>query len=270
MDTLLATTMATAGATPWPLIVGGGFFIGFLIGITGVGAGSLTTPLLISGVGVPPALAVGTDLLFAAITKASAAWRHQKLGNVDWPILRWLAAGSIPGALAVLAWLYFAQPDTHVLATYVRETLAAMLIISALAIGLYPFLMRNKPKPDDTNPPRIIETFGLGVVLGSVVALTSVGAGAIGVVVLTGLYPTLLARRTVGTDIVHAIPLTFVAGMGHAGLGNVDPMILAGLLAGSIPGIAIGSRITGLIPDWALRIALSLVLCYAAYVLWNK
>lgn len=263
MDVLLAT--------PWPLIVGGGFLIGFLIGITGVGAGSLTTPLLISGLGVPPALAVGTDLLFAAITKASAAWRHQKLGNVDWPILRWLAAGSIPGAVGVLGWLYFAQPDTHLLAKYVREALAVALIVSAVAIALYPFLMRNRVAPGDgDHPPRKLETFSLGVVLGSLVALTSVGAGAIGVVVLTGLYPTLLARRTVGTDIVHAIPLTFVAGMGHAGLGNVDPLILAGLLAGSIPGIAVGSRITGLIPDWALRIALSLVLCYAAYVLLTK
>jgi uncharacterized membrane protein YfcA len=261
MDALLAS--------PWLLIVGGGFFIGFLIGITGVGAGSLTTPLLISGVGVPPALAVGTDLLFAAITKASAAWRHQKLGNVDWPILRWLAAGSIPGALAVLAWLYFAEPNTDLLAKYVREALAVALIISAIAIALYPFLM--KPKAGDVlQPPRRLETFGLGIVLGSMVALTSVGAGAIGVVVLTGLYPALLARRIVGTDIVHAIPLTFVAGMGHAGLGNVDIMILAGLLAGSIPGIALGSRITGLIPDWALRIALSLVLSWAAYVLLSK
>lgn len=263
MDVLLAT--------PWPLIVGGGFIIGFLIGITGVGAGSLTTPLLISGVGVPPALAVGTDLLFAAITKASAAWRHQKLGNVDWPILRWLAAGSIPGAVGVLAWLYLAQPDTHVLATYVREVLACALIVSALAIGLYPILMRRKAvMPDHSLPPRRAETFAFGLLLGSLVALTSVGAGAIGVVVLTGLYPGLMARRIVGTDIVHAIPLTFVAGLGHAGLGNVDPMILAGLLVGSIPGIAIGSRITGIIPDWALRIALSLVLCYASYVLWNK
>jgi uncharacterized membrane protein YfcA len=263
MDALLAT--------PWPLVVGGGFVIGFLVGITGVGAGSLTTPLLISGAGVPPALAVGTDLLFAAITKASAAWRHQKLGNVDWPILRWLAAGSIPGALAVLGWLYLAQPDTHMLAKYVREGLAVTLVFSAIAIGLYPLLMRNKPKVQtDTWPPRKGETLGLGVVLGAMVALTSVGAGAIGVVVLTGLYPALLARRIVGTDIVHAIPLTFVAGMGHAGLGHVDLTILGALLLGSIPGIALGSRITGIIPDWALRIALALILLWAAWVLWNK
>jgi uncharacterized membrane protein YfcA len=260
MDALLAT--------PWPLIVGGGFVIGFLVGITGVGAGSLTTPLLISGAGVPPALAVGTDLLFAAITKASAAWRHQKLGNVDWPILRWLAAGSIPGALAVLAWIYFAEPNTHLLAKYVREGLAVMLVISAAAIALYPFLTRNRAvAQQDSHGPRKAETFGLGVLLGSMVALTSVGAGAIGVVVLTGLYPAL---RIVGTDIVHAIPLTFVAGMGHAGLGNVDLTILAALLVGSIPGIALGSRITGIIPDWALRIALSVILCWAAWVLWNK
>lgn len=258
-------------STPWPLIVGGGFLIGFLIGITGVGAGSLTTPLLISGVGISPTLAVGTDLLFAAITKASAAWRHHRLGNVDWPILRWLAAGSIPGALAIVAWLYFGEPDTDKLAKYVREALAIALIISAVAIGLHPLLNRRKlAGTNEAVPPRHFETFLLGLVLGSLVALTSVGAGAIGVVILTALYAALPARRIVGTDIVHAIPLTFVAGMGHAGLGNVDLTILAALLAGSIPGIAVGTRVTGIIPDWALRIVLALVLLYAAYVLLTK
>lgn len=263
MDVLLSS--------PWLLIVGGGLFIGFLIGITGVGAGSLTTPLLISGVGVPPAVAVGTDLLFAAITKASAAWRHQRLGNVDWGILRWLAAGSLPGAVAVLVWLWIAEPDTHVLAKYVREVLAVALIISAIAITGYPLLMRRRNTvAPETGGPRAIPTLGFGAILGAMVALTSVGAGAIGVAVLTGLYPALLARRVVGTDIVHAIPLTFVAGLGHAGMGHFDPWLLVGLLAGSLPGIAIGSRLTGIIPDWALRLSLSLVLLWAAYVLTTK
>ncbi len=258
---------------PWVLIVGGGFVIGFLIGITGVGAGSLTTPLLITGVGVPPHIAVGTDLLFAAITKASAAWRHQNLGNVDWPILGWLAAGSLPGAAAMLAWLFYAEPDTQVLAYYIKKGLAITLVVSAIAIALHPILRgRLEAVGLATNhqPPRPLPTVLFGIILGSFVALTSVGAGAIGVAVLTGLYPFLLARRVVGTDIVHAVPLTLLAGMGHAGMGHIDLTLLAGLLAGSVPGILIGSRITGRLPDWMLRIALSIILLYAAYLLVTK
>ena len=106
----------------WITIAASGFLIGFLVGMTGVGAGALTTPLLISGFAVPPAVAVGTDLLFASITKASAAWRHQRLGNVDWHILRALAAGSVPGAIGMLAWLSFAKPETHTLAQTIRHT----------------------------------------------------------------------------------------------------------------------------------------------------
>src|SRR5262245_9174680 len=117
MDVVLST---------WPLIIAGGFAVGFLVGLTGVGAGSLMTPFLISGIGVSPVLAVGTDLLFACITKASAAWRHHRLGNVDWPIVRWLALGSLPGAAVVLGWIYFAHPDTHVLAGIIRRMLAAV------------------------------------------------------------------------------------------------------------------------------------------------
>ncbi|MGZ5851533.1 MAG: sulfite exporter TauE/SafE family protein, partial [Hyphomicrobium sp.] len=112
----------------WPLIIGGGFCVGFLVGLTGVGAGSLMTPFLISGIGVPPVLAVGTDLLFASITKASAAWRHHALGNVDWPIVRWLATGSLPGALLMLTWIYFGAPDTQLLATLIRKILAGALV----------------------------------------------------------------------------------------------------------------------------------------------
>lgn len=257
-------------ADQWQLIVGGGFLIGFLIGITGVGAGSLTTPLLITGIGVPPAIAVGTDLLFASITKASAAWRHQRLGNVDWPILGWLAAGSLPGALSMLALLYVTKTDAHGLAIYIRQVLSVTLVVSSVAIAIHPWLRRHSPPEAHAVvhlPARGLPTLFFGFILGAMVTLTSVGAGAIGVAVLTGLYPALLARRVVGTDIVHAIPLTLVSGVGHAGMGHWDLWLLLALLAGSVPGIAIGSRITGLIPDWLLRIALSLVLLYAAYLL---
>jgi uncharacterized membrane protein YfcA len=253
-------------------IVGGGFIIGFLIGITGVGAGSLTTPLLI-WVGYPPHIAVGTDLLFASLTKASAAWRHQRLGNVNWGVLGWLALGSLPGAAAMLGWLYYAKPDTEFLAATIRQVLACALVVSSIAILVSAWLRRRQPPEAHAAidvPPRRLPTLVFGLVLGALVALTSVGAGAIGVAVLTGLYPMLLARRIVGTDIVHAIPLTFVSGLGHAGMGNLDLTLLAALLAGSVPGILFGSRITGLIPDWLLRVALATILLYAAYAIWNR
>jgi uncharacterized protein len=254
------------------LIVSGGFLIGFLIGITGVGAGSLTTPMLI-GFGFPPAIAVGTDLLFASITKASAALRHHRLGNVNWPILGWLAAGSLPGATIVVSWIYFSHADTHLMAAAIKKVLAVALIFSSIAIALMPLLRRKQPSEDagaEQSPPRKLPTFLFGLCLGAMVALTSVGAGAVGVAVLTGLYPMLLARRIVGTDIVHAVPLTLVSGLGHAGMGNLDVTLLCALLAGSVPGILIGSRLTGLIPDWLLRIVLSITLLYAAYLLMNK
>jgi uncharacterized membrane protein YfcA len=254
----------------WLLIVSGGFTVGFLVGLTGVGAGSLMTPFLISGIGISPVQAVGTDLLFASLTKASAAWRHHALGNVDWAIVRWLAAGSLPGALAMLAWIYLATPDTHVLATLIRKVLAGALIVSAIGVALYPWLKQYAMRAPDAAGPTLVRrgpTLALGLVLGMLVALTSVGAGAIGVVALTALYHSLSARRLIGTDIVHAIPLTFLAGASHFGMGNVDLPILGLLLVGSVPGIALGSRITGLVPDWFLRIVLAIVLLWAAYSL---
>lgn len=247
----------------------GGFGVGFLVGLTGVGAGALMTPMLITGFGVNPAIAVGTDLLFASITKASAAVRHHRMGNVDWRILKWLALGSLTSATATLAWLYFAAPDTSRMASTIRATLAVLLVASAIIIPLCPRLlcaMNRDDVPLDV-PPRPASTLAFGLVLGCLVTLTSVGAGAIGVAVLSLLYPALLARRIVGTDVVHAIPLAFLSGAGHLGLGHVDWSILATLLCGSIPGILIGSRLTGTLPDWLLRITLSLVLLYAAYLL---
>ncbi|MCK5550592.1 MAG: sulfite exporter TauE/SafE family protein [Hyphomicrobiaceae bacterium] len=254
----------------WPVIIIGGFTVGFLVGLTGVGAGSLMTPFLISGIGISPVLAVGTDLLFASITKASAAWRHHALGNVDWGIVRWLAMGSLPGALVMLAWLYLIGPDTHAISMIIRKVLAGALMVSATGIALYPWLKRNASPAADANAPTVVRkgpTLILGLVLGTLVALTSVGAGAIGVVALTVLYHSLSARRLIGTDIVHAIPLTFLAGITHFGMGNVNLEILGLLLLGSVPGIALGSRITGLVPDWFLRVVLAFVLVWAAYSL---
>jgi hypothetical protein len=257
----------------WPLIIAGGFCVGFLVGMTGVGAGSLMTPFLITHVGVQPALAVGTDLLFASITKASAAAPHHSFGNVNWRIVRWLAAGSVPGAIAMLALIEWLEPDLEVMAHVIKTALVTALIISSIAILIYPFITRGKWKEGaeaTQHPIRPLPTLLLGLLLGSIVTLTSVGAGAIGVVVLTLLYPALKTRHLIGTDIVHAVPLTLVSGLGHLGMGNTNFTLLGLLLLGSLPGIAIGSRLTGRLPEWFLRAALAAILVFAAYQLSSK
>jgi len=257
----------------WLEVVAGGFGVGFLVGMTGVGAGSLMTPFLITQVGVQPALAVGTDLLFASITKASAAAPHHAFGNVNWRIVGWLAAGSVPGAIAMLSLIEWLQPDLVAMANIIKTSLVVALVASSIAILAYPFVTRGKWKDAaeaPQHPIRPLPTLLLGLVLGSVVTLTSVGAGAIGVVVLTLLYPTLRTRHLIGTDIVHAVPLTLVSGLGHLGMGNTNFTLLGLLLIGSLPGIALGSRLTGRLPEWMLRAALSVILVFAAYSLWAK
>lgn len=258
----------------WALgLIASGAVIGFLVGMTGVGAGSLTTSLLIAIFSVPPSAAVGTDLLFAAMTKSTAAWRFQKYKSIDWTILSWLAAGSLPGTLATLAWLNWLHPDTATLANFIRKTLGVVLILSAIANLTFPWLLRRQQRVD-TPPPlsasRKIATTVLGLTIGCMVVLTSVGAGAIGMVALLVLFPTISIRRLIGTDIVHAIPLALVAGLGHLSLGNIDIVALGFLLAGSVPGIAAGVRATGSAPDWLIRNGLAAVLAAAAVLLLTK
>jgi uncharacterized protein len=257
----------------WPVgLVISGAVVGFLVGMTGVGAGSLTTPLLISVFNVPAPIAVGTDLLFAAITKSTAAWRYQKHRNIDWHVLAWLAAGSIPGAVATLLVLKWAHQDMAALAALIRKALGVILIISAIANAAYPWLVRSRAYETDAPMTRAKRrrTLALGILIGVLVVLTSVGAGAIGVAALMLLYPNLAVRRLIGTDVVHAIPLAFVAGLGHLALGSIDLRVLGLLLLGSIPGIAMGARVTGRAPDWIVRAVLAVVLLVAAVLLLMK
>ncbi len=258
----------------WSLgLVTSGAMIGFLVGLTGVGAGSVTTSLLISAFGVPPSAAVGTDLLFAALTKSTAAWRFQKFASIDWTVLRWLSAGSLPATLATLAWLQWAHPDTVALAQFIRKALAIILIFSAFANFAFPWLVRRNTRSDaaiQISGRQKALTLCLGLLIGVMVVLTSVGAGAIGMVVLLLLFPTMPLKRLIGTDIVHAIPLTLVAGLGHLSLGTIDGRVLGLLLLGSIPGIALGVRVTGSAPDWIVRNGLAVVLLLAAVLLLMK
>ena len=262
--------------TFWLQLAASGFVIGALIGMTGVGAGSLTTPLLITGFGIHPAIAIGTDLFFACVTKLAAGWRHNKLGHVDWRILWPMAAGSLTGAIITLLSLRLLALPADVTAMMLRRILSATLLVSAAAMTVRLTLDLLRPahaEEPDTSPvtpticPRLIAT---GFALGVMVTLTSIGAGAVGVVALTALFPAMAAKRIVGTDIVHAIPLTLVAGVGHMTLGHVDTSVLLALLAGSIPGILLGSRMTLHLPDWALRGVLVVALIYAARLLWQK
>jgi len=258
-------------AAPLLPLIAAGFGVGFLVGLTGVGGGALMTPLLISSFGVSPQIAVGTDLLYASITKTAGGWRHHLSDHVDWPIVLRLAAGSLPAAALLLAVMAFLPVDTVKLAHWIRMGLVVALPLSALAIVLYPFVTRTTPRDDKGDvPPRTFPTVLFGAVLGLLVTLTSVGAGAIGVTVLAALYPVLPAKRLVGSDIAHAVPLTLLGGLGHLGLGNMDAGLLVALLCGSIPGILIGARLAGVVPEWLLRPILALTLCYAAYALFNK
>jgi uncharacterized protein len=253
-------------------LMAAGFVVGVLVGLTGVGGGALMTPLLISTFGVAPPVAVGTDLLYASITKTAGGWRHHLADHVDWPVMWRLAAGSLPAAAVVLAVMaLLPENSTTALAHWIRMGLVVALPLSGLAIVLYPFVTRESPSNDLGDlPPRAVPTVLFGVLLGLLVTVTSVGAGAIGVTVLAALYPMLPAKRLVGTDIAHAVPLTLVGGLGHFGLGNVDVGLLLALLGGSIPGILIGARLAGLVPEWLLRPILAVTLCYAAWALFNR
>jgi uncharacterized membrane protein YfcA len=253
-------------------LMAAGFAVGLLVGLTGVGGGALMTPLLISSFGVAPPVAVGTDLLYASITKTAGGWRHHLADHVDWPVVWRLAAGSLPAAALVLIVIaLLPENSTNGLAHWIRMGLVAALPLSGLAIVLYPWVTRKSPSNDKGDvPPRTAPTVLFGVVLGLLVTLTSVGAGAIGVTVLAALYPMLPAKRLVGTDIAHAVPLTLLGGLGHLGLGNVDIGLLLALLGGSIPGILVGARLAGVAPEWLLRPLLAITLCYAAWALFNK
>jgi uncharacterized membrane protein YfcA len=239
-----------------PLYSVSGFFVGGLVGFTGVGGGSLMTPLLVLAFGIVPTTAVGTDLLYAAITKSSGTLVHGLNGTIDWRITRRLAAGSVPATIAtlfLLSWL--GKSGSHAANGLITSALGLALILTSLVLLFRGWVLHYVAKHTDglTDGQTRLLTVLLGAFLGVLVSISSVGAGAIGVTVLLALYPRLPTARLVGSDIAHAVPLTFVAGMGHWLLGAVDWNLLASLLIGSIPGIAIGSHLAASIPDRFLR-----------------
>lgn len=242
-----------------------GFLVGFIVGVTGVGGGSLMTPLLVLVFGVAPATAVGTDLLYAALTKLGGSFAHSRHGTVDWKVVRLLACGSVPAALLGLLLLHaLALDETH-LRALITGVLSVALVLTALALLFKPQLQRLASRADGAARELqahhlTVATVLTGAVLGALVTISSVGAGALGVVVLLFLYPRLPTAKIVGTDIAHAVPLTLVAGLGHATLGTVDYGLLGSLLLGSLPGIYLGSHLGVKIPERVLRPTLATML----------
>ncbi|WP_118181059.1 sulfite exporter TauE/SafE family protein [Paraburkholderia phosphatilytica] len=238
-----------------PLYSLSGFFVGFLVGLTGVGGGSLMTPILVLLFRVHPATAVGTDLLYAAATKATGTLVHGMKGSVDWQVTLRLAAGSIPAATITLILLHRYGMDTPRAGRLISVVLGAALLVTALALVFRPQLAKlagNRTRARGQGST-LLWTMLTGAILGVLVSLTSVGAGAIGVTVLLLLYPKLPTTRIVGSDVAHAVPLTLLAGAGHWLLGSIDWPMLLSLLIGSLPGIVIGSMLASRAPDKLLR-----------------
>lgn len=246
-----------------------GFLVGLLVGVTGVGGGSLMAPLLILIFGVPATTAIGTDLWFAGTTKSVGGAIHHTKNNADLKVVGRLMTGSIPAAIATLA-VMNAMQWSQVRHGWLPITLGLVLLATAAGTiarpALHSWILKHGGADGFPGPNRLQlpMTVLAGAILGVLVTVTSVGAGALGATLLVFLYPVRLdARQIVGTDIVHAIPLTFVAGIGHLLIGSVDGFLLLNLLIGSIPGIIIGSLLVHKVSEKLVRIALSVVLVLA-------
>ncbi len=244
------------------LYMAAGAGVGFAVGLTGIGGGSLMTPLLLL-FGFPAATAIGTDLMYASITKTGGVVAHHRQHTINWSLVGRLALGSMPASLITI-WLlntYFNDSDAYT--RILTSSLGFMLILTAIVLlmrrriliagegdGIVHWLQKH------SYPVTVIMGFFLGIL----VTLSSVGAGAFGTAILMILYPTLASVRVVGTDLAHAVPLTLVAGIGHLFLGNIDFILLACLLAGSLPAIHVGAKLGRRLPEILLQRILALIL----------
>lgn len=237
--------------------------MGLLVGLTGVGGGSLMTPILLIFFNVKAAVAVGTDLLYASITKSVGIFAHGRLGNIDWKIVRLLAFGSIPASIITVLYLKDLNIASDEAVKSIKFWLGIALLLTSLSV-LFRNQLAQLSKTGEWINARYTPslTVILGLILGFLVTLTSVGAGALGVTALLILYPKIPITRIIGSDVAHAVPLTLVAGLGHASLGTVDYHLLGTLLIGSIPGIWIGSHLSSKVAEHWVRTLLALILVY--------
>ncbi|MFZ0423562.1 MAG: sulfite exporter TauE/SafE family protein [Xanthobacteraceae bacterium] len=249
-----------------PLYSMAGFAVGLLVGLTGVGGGSLMTPLLILLFGIHPATAVGTDLLYAAATKTAGSAVHGFNRTIDWRVVRLLAMGSVPATVVTILALSHLGINSLAARNLITIFLTiALFLTAATLVFREKIVARYATRLGALQPNEVATlTISVGAVLGVLVSITSVGAGAIGVTALIVLYPNLPTARIVGSDIAHAVPLTLAAGIGHLFLGSIDVGVLISLLVGSIPGILIGSHAAAHIPEKALRLVLAATLIVVA------
>ncbi|ENU4315901.1 sulfite exporter TauE/SafE family protein [Acinetobacter baumannii] len=248
-----------------------GMLVGFCVGITGVGGGSLMTPILIGLFKIEPHIAIGTDLLYAAISKFCGSMVHAKKLNIVWPIVLWLAVGSIPASFGT-AWVleHYLSQSTHYKAVLTMVlgfmlTLTGVSIIFRTRIEKFFNKFRNKENTQTENEQLAVQNKRtyiviMGIILGVFVTLSSVGAGAFGIMALVIMFPNLPMIRIIGSDVVHAVLLTLVAGLGHMSAGNVDFVLLMWLLVGSIPAIIIGTLISSRMPERLIRKILGITL----------
>jgi uncharacterized protein len=247
-----------------------GFAVGFLVGLTGVGGGSLMTPLLALLFGISPTVAVGTDLAFASLTKLAGTVAHRYNGNVQWHIVRLLCIGALPAALlAALSLKHFGALDKDI-AQVIRYSIAGSVMLTVVAMlfrGRMLAWVQASPQRQLQGKPLMLATIAAGAILGLLVTISSIGAGAIGATILVMLYPRLSAAEVAGTDIAYAVPLTAIAALGHWWLGSINWLLLAMLLIGSVPGITLGSFAARAVPDNILRGLLAATLTSVAYKL---
>lgn len=255
------------------MLVVAGALTGFIVGLTGVGGGSLMTPILLLIFGVAPLAAVGTDLWFAAITKLFAMRVHHSQGLIDWVVIKRLWSGSLPASALTLAWMKFhplKTDDVYILTL----TIASAIVLTAFGILFQKPLhaLGRHFRTDRAEKFKALQaplTVAAGAALGVLVTITSIGAGALGAVFLLYLYPLRLTpSRLVATDIVHAIPLAMFAGTGHLLMGNVNFTLLGNLLLGSIPAVIVGAKLSARLPHVWLRMALAVVLILIGMKLW--
>ncbi|MEJ7805318.1 MAG: sulfite exporter TauE/SafE family protein [Telluria sp.] len=240
-----------------------GFAVGLLVGMTGVGGGSLMTPLLTLIFGIPPSVAVGTDLAFASITKTAGTFTHRLRGTVRWDIVKLLCYGALPAAIfTTLALKHFGTVDKEI-GQIIRYSIAGSVLLTVVALlfkGKMLAWLEAHPERQLQGKALDSATVFAGFVLGVLVTVSSIGAGAIGATLLVMMYPRLSAAEVAGTDIAYAVPLTAIAALGHWWLGSINWTLLAMLLIGSVPGITIGSWFARSVPEKFLRGLLALTL----------
>ncbi|WP_317204257.1 sulfite exporter TauE/SafE family protein [Janthinobacterium sp.] len=247
-----------------------GFAVGLLVGMTGVGGGSLMTPLLTLLFGVSPSVAVGTDLAFASITKSAGTFTHRLRGTVRWDIVKRLCLGALPAAvLATLALKSFGKLNQEI-GLVIRYSIACSVLLTVVALMFKSKMLHwinAHPEKQLQGKPLFWATVVAGAGLGVLVTVSSIGAGAIGATLLVMLYPRMSSAEVAGTDIAYAVPLTAIAAFGHWWLGSIDWSLLASLLIGSLPGITLGSWVARSVPERFLRVLLAMTLTGVAFKL---